>query len=266
VHRDTPSIINGSYAVDFVGGDSMGSNVMPPLVVAASDGTITSVCSDGVTMAIRVDGGPVPVAYFHFDTGQSFSEGQGISEGQVLGQLKYGSFSGTHCGWGSQQSDEYHLHFVFLPTSSGYLEIGGCVLDLSTQAFVCNGNTYSPLSYIPNGGATSNPTNPGEGRSSTASGGAHIWDGIVNAIVTLNSDTTSQYLPRQNQLAGYMFQKVSLIIQAILSFFMVIYTYGFTGVVITLIISSVITMEMGIKAIELALSLWKNFGWLLKFL
>ena len=261
VHRDDPSIITGSYAVDFVGGDSLGADIMPPYAVAVADGTITSVCNDGTSMAIRVDGGPVAVAYFHFDTSNSFSENQTVTQGQVLGILKYGSFSGSNCGWASQSSDEYHLHFVFLPTSPGFLEIGNCVLDLDTENFVCNGNTYAPLARIPNGGEQSD--DPG---SSTASGGAHIWDGIVDAIVKMSADTINQYLPAQLPIIGYVIQKGSLIIQAILAFFMTIYTYGYSGVVLTLILVSILALEMTMKVIEIAISVYKQTGWLLKFL
>jgi hypothetical protein len=279
------AMISGSSAVDFVGGDSLGSNVMPPQIVAVANGTITSICSDGTSMAIRVDGGPVTVAYFHFDTGQSFTEGQTVSQGQVLGQLRYGPFSGLTCGYGVQGGDEYHLHFVFLPSSPGFLEIGGCVLDLSTQAFVCNANTYKPLSYIPNGGAVSNPPcytctptptpgpgtptatpPPGDPSTNTTGGGAHIWDGIVDAIVSLGTDTVSQYLPQQDPIVGYMADKVSLIIQAIYSFVLSIYSFAYTGVILTTLFIAIISLEIGLIVIEIAIWLWKNFGWLLKFL
>jgi hypothetical protein len=260
VHRDTNSIITGSYAVDFVGGDTMGANVMLPNVIAVTGGTITNVCSDGISMAIRVDGGPVAVAYFHFDTGNEFTAGQTIVKGQVLGSLKYGPFVGLHCGWGAQAADQYHLHFVFLPTSSGYLEIGGCVLNLSTENFVCNSNTYAPLTYIPNGGGTpDDPPIPG-------SGGVHLWDGIVDLFVKLSTNTVSQYLPTQTSIVGYVLQKVALFVQFAFELYFAVYAYGLTGTVLTMIISSVIAMELVMKVIDLAISLWKEFGWLLKYL
>jgi hypothetical protein len=220
-------------------------------------------------MAIRVDGGPIPLAYFHFDAGQSFSEGQTVSQGQVLGQLKYGPFIYNpiyHCGWGVQNSDQYHLHFVFMPTTPGYLEIGGCVLDINTEAFVCNGSTYAPLSWIPNGGGISDPGDDDPPGSIPAGGGSHIWDGIVNAIVSMGVDTVSQYLPQQKPVVGYLIQKVSLIVQAIMSLFMAIYTFGFTGTLLLVLISTTIAMELGMVTIMVALWLFRNFAWLLKFL
>ena len=261
-------MIAGSSAVDFLGRDSWPGS-MPPQVVAVADGTITSICSDGRSMAIRVDGGPVTIAYFHFESGQSFSEGQSIRQGQVLGQLKYGTFAFNplyRCGWGEQAADQYHLHFVFMPTSAGYFEIGGCVLDLDTEAFVCNGSTYNPLSNIPNGGGTSDPTDPTNDDSPATGGGTHIWDGIVAAIVELSADRLAEFLPDQNPIVGYAIQKVNLIIGALLEIWMVIMTYGFTGTLLTLIIGVVISFEMTLKAVELAVWLWKEAGWLLKFL
>jgi hypothetical protein len=244
----------------------MGASVMPPQVVAAADGVITSVCSDGTSMAIRVDGGPVPLAYFHFDVGQSFSEGQTVTQGQVLGQLRDGTFYGSNCGYGIQASDQYHVHFVFTETTPGFLEIGGCVLDMDTQAFVCNGSTYNKLAFIPNGGGTSDPGNPDNGGTTPTGGGAHVWDGIVAAIVSLNTDTISQYLPAQNPVIAYTLIKVNLVIQALLAITMTIYSYGFSGVLLTIIVVTVITLESAMKAIEIAISLWKSFSWLIPFL
>jgi hypothetical protein len=259
-------MIADSYAVDFIG-HSTGSSVMPGQVVAAANGVITSVCSDGTSMAIRVNGGPVPLAYFHFAPGQSFTEGQSITQGQVLGELRHGTFTGSNCGYAVQQSESYHLHFVFLPTSPGYLEIGGCILDLSTQAFVCNGTTYTKLSYIPNGGAASNPTNPSDPGSGTnpTGGGVHIWDGIVSAIVELNADTISQYLPQQNPTVGYAAQKVMLIVQALVSIWMVIMSFGWSAFFLPMILLTVVTLELSFKVVQIAADLFKAGGWLLKF-
>jgi hypothetical protein len=194
VHRDTNSIVAGSYAVDFVGNGA--SDSMPANVVAVADGTITWVCSDGTSMAIKVAGGPVDIAYFHFAPGQVFVNGDTVRQGEVLGQLKYGTFTGSGCGWGSQSASEYHLHFVFLPTTGSYLEIGNCVLTISTQVFVCAGNSYGPLSRIPNGGASSSlddlGTDTGTG-SNAALGGARLWDGVLTGLTSMLDGITEDF-------------------------------------------------------------------------
>ena len=252
-------MIPDSLAVDFVGRDR-GSNVMPALVIAAADGVITSVCNDGTSMAIRVDGGPVPLAYFHFEPGQTFSEQQVISQGEVLGQLKYGPFLGV-CGNGYQMSDQYHLHFVFLPTSPGYLEIGGCVLDLNTEAFVCNGTTYTTLMMIPNGGGASDPNNPnspGNG-SVPAGGGAHIWDGIVAALVSLNENAIAPNLPKSSPFLSYGLQKVGIVLQVLLNIIMSIYLTGLTGGLLMSVASAVIYLELMWLIAAVAIWVFKIF-------
>lgn len=240
--HDGAQMIPGSQAVDFVSGNISGSNAAPNKVIAAADGVITSVCDDGISMAIRVDGGPVPLAYFHLQVGQSFNEGQTITKGQTIGVLRSGSFGPDDCGWAEQSAGVYHLHFVFLPTSPGYLEIGGCVLNLSTENFICDGVTYSVNSWIPNGGGSSvdpDPTDPIE-----AGGGAHIWDGIVAMIVELSDDLAGDILPEQAPIVSYMLEKGSLIIQVLLSFFSLIYVFGFSGSFFMVVLSALIAGEL----------------------
>jgi hypothetical protein len=253
-------MIPGSSAVDFFGSDALGANVMPPQAVAVADGTITSVCSDGTSMAIRVDGGPIAVAYFHFDTGQTFVEGQTIQQGQVLGQLKHGTFTGSNCGYGVQGAEQFHLHFVWLPTSPGFLEIGGCVLNISTSAFVCGADTYRTLTLIPNGGGTSNPDNPTvPGDGAVSGGGVHIWDGIVAAIVELNTSTISQYLPEQNPIFGYIVQKVTLVVDALMAIFLSVWTAGYSGVFLLNAIIGIIGLELAYLGAALLFGIGRIF-------
>jgi hypothetical protein len=256
-------VFGGSYAVDFIGDDTVSSS-MPPLVVAAADGTISWVCGDSIGMAIVVDGGPVKLGYYHFAPGQGFSEGQTVTQGTVLGSLIHGNFVGTSAcpesGHGFSSS-QYHLHFIFQATSPGYLEIGGCVLDISTQAFVCNGTTYTPLSYIPNGGDTSDPEEPPViPPNLLGGGGTHIWDGIVSAIVTLSTDTTDQYLPTQQPIIPYLVDKVILIFQSmVLIMTTSLMSTGLFGSFLTLVISATMAMEVFLLTVQLAIWAFKTF-------
>lgn len=238
------AMIPGSSAVDFVSGDSMGADAAPATVIAAADGVITSVCSDGTSMAIRVDGGAVPIAYFHLESGQSFSEGQTITKGQVIGVLKRGTFSGTNCGWASQQPDQFHLHFVFTATTPGYLEIGGCVLNMSSENFVCDGDTYPVLAWLPNGGNSGTGDTPDPGTVPSAVGGVHIWDGIVDFLVQANQDVLGDVLPEQDPLVHYMLSKAQLIIQALLSFFAAIMVIGMSAQFFFIVVSAIIAGEI----------------------
>jgi hypothetical protein len=262
-------MIPDSMGIDLFGSDSDNGS-MPPLVVAAGDGTITSVCSDSQTMAIRVDGGPVPLGYFHFDIGQDFQEGQRISQGDVLGSLKHGTFSGTRCGWANQRSDQYHIHFVFKETSSGYFSIGGCVLDINTQNFVCNGSTYGTLSKIPNGGEPSPPGGTPDPDAppgyKTSEGGPHIWDGIVDAIIKLNSNTLSKYLPNQNPTIKYAIEKVNLLLQSVIGIFLLFMTFGISASVILIIIIAVISQELTYRGLVLLFGAGKTILPFLKYI
>lgn len=247
VHRDLGaslpwSILYGSQAIDLLGRDSV-SQSMPPIIVSAGNGVINWICNDGTSMAIRVVGGPVNLFYFHFDVGQSFSEQQVVAQGQVLGYLKYGNFSGE-CGHASQASDQYHVHFVFFETSPGYLEIGGCVLDIGTEAIVCNGHTYNTLDYLPNGGESSDPEHPISDNPTMGGGGAHIWDGIVDAIVQLSSNSIDQYLPAQLPTFGYVLAKVELVVESLLSVFMVFFMTGLSGSYILIILVAIVGLEL----------------------
>lgn len=242
VHQDPKSVIPGSYAVDFVGYDNI-STSMPRNVIAVADGNLDWICEDPYSMAIRVSGGPVPVAYFHFALGNVFTYGP-VSQGQVLGTLRSNSFSGN-CGTGSQGDNAYHLHFVFLPTNGNFLEIGGAVLDVTTNQFVLNGNTYGVNSFIPNGGGASviDP-DADDGGAVYGSGGAHIWDGIVNAIVQLSQNSVEDLLQDQDPFVGYMINKVSLIVQAIFSLFVLVYTGGMSATMFLVILVSLIGCEI----------------------
>jgi hypothetical protein len=192
VHHDEGARWLGTSAVDFVGDGSSG--VMPPNVVAVADGTITWVCPDANNIGIKVEGGPVDVYYFHFATGQVFEEGTTVRQGQVLGVLRYGSFTNDGCGWADQPANKYHLHFVFYPTSTNYLEIGNCVLTLSTQGFVCGGKAYSTLAYIPNGGGSSSLDDVGtDAGSSNALGGARLWDGVLTGLTSMLDGITEDF-------------------------------------------------------------------------
>jgi hypothetical protein len=248
-------VMPGSEAVDFVGWDS--GPVMPPNVVAAADGVIDYVCDDGTSMGIKVVGGPVTLSYWHFELGQGFSEGQVIHQGQVLGTLKYGTFSGSNCGaTQSQNTSTYHLHFVFYETSSGFFEIGGCVLDISTTNFVCNGNTYKIGSIIPNGGDASNSNNGGgsedqSGYNTAAGGTVHVWDGIVDYIVKLNTDNLSKILPEQDEKSAYFFTKAQQITESLVDFVMFLVTYIFSFAILVQIVLIVFTSEVIIIAVEL---------------
>jgi hypothetical protein len=183
----------GWLAVDFIGGDTYGSGVMPATIYASETGTITAVCNDSVSIGIEVTGVHA-LSYYHIVPTANLVKGQSVYAGQVIAPLKYGTFSGPKdfgCGWASQSVNTYHLHFVFQP-QNGFLEIGGCILDIGTGQWLCGTKTIGVNGHIQNGGVASGgqePTvEPGGSQApgdptAPVLGGEHIWDGLVGALI-----------------------------------------------------------------------------------
>jgi hypothetical protein len=202
--------IPGSLAVDFLGGDNYGSNIMPAEAYAAESGTVTFVCRSTSNIGVRVEGN-YKLYYLHLSPTTSIANGDVVTAGHVIGPLVYGTFS-DDCGWGSQTSSTYHLHFAFERPASGYLEIGGCVLALSSGIFSCNGSSIGVNGYLTNTGAVSPPAGPtitpggptvtpGSGEpTNPVAGGEHIWDGIVSGIVSLITSVGQGLLPQHTTI------------------------------------------------------------------
>jgi hypothetical protein len=117
-------------------------------------------------------------------------------------------------------------------------------LNLSSEQFVCGSNTYRTLMLIPNGGNTSNPGSPKDSWTNSGGGGPHIWDGIVAAILSLSTDTLSQYLPSQSPTFVYILQKVGLVVEAIVNVTLTIYMTGFSGTFLLLVVIWIIWQEL----------------------
>jgi hypothetical protein len=127
------------------------------------------------------------------------------------------------------------------------------VLNISSENFVCDGVTYPPLSYLPNGG-NSGTGSIEEESSFVGGGGTHIWDGIVAMIVSLNYDISGDVLPQQNPIVPYIINKVQLVVQAILSLFAAVYVIGISGNFFFIVIGALIAAEIAL--IQLKLAFW----------
>lgn len=196
VHGENSGWLPGSRAVDFVGGDNLGSSIMPPYAYAAASGTVVFTCHGTNDTSIIVDSGYGKLMYAHLNKNDgNLQNGLQVHAGQVISSLTYGTFSGGPCGtWASQQANQYHLHFAFIP-SNGYFLIGNCQLNISSQNWVCGSLTYGIGSRIPNGGGsgpgpTQTPGGPTatpcvEGCTQPQGGGDHIWDGLVGGVIDI---------------------------------------------------------------------------------
>jgi hypothetical protein len=160
---------------------------------------VTYVCRSTYNIGIKVEGN-FTLYYLHLTPTTNIKQGDTVSAGRQIGALVYGTFTDA-CGWGQQTDSTYHLHFAFDRPASGYLEIGGCVLAISTGLFSCNGSNIGANGYLTNTGeaivvATPNSTNDGGNLpSQQVAGGEHFWDGIVYGLVNLIKTIGESVLP-----------------------------------------------------------------------
>ena len=203
VHHDGNGMLPNDSAVDFKGDDSWGPSVMPARAYAAAAGTVISHCDGAHQGGIVIDGPSGRFMYFHLLPGQpKMSTGTVLSQGEEIGSLAYGNWNDSPCGVSTINSATgYHLHFAFLPVSS-YFEIGGCSLDLSTQAFLCGTDTIHPGGQLNNGGGigpapTVTPGGPTvtPGPNPEGGGGEHIWNGLISGIITWLQDFPGKIFP-----------------------------------------------------------------------
>lgn len=143
----------GFQAVDFLGGDDLGSGVASNRVLSVATGEVDYVCEDGTTVTIRTETttGDFYI-YAHLLDNSSLIEGYTFYQGDTIGHLKYGSFDDT-CGWAEQTSAHYHLHFGFKPINNAF-QIQNCILDMTSEKWTCGTEVVSPGNMLKNLGGT----------------------------------------------------------------------------------------------------------------
>ncbi len=132
-----PSVVSGWKAVDFLSDGNTAAGHAPNSLRASQTGTISYQCtpSAGATStAIRVG----DLMYTHLLNSASLYVGRSFSQFQEIGQLKTGSFS-ENCGWASQGSNWFHVHWGF--PNTGSLGAGGWTLTFTDQAWRRAGET-----------------------------------------------------------------------------------------------------------------------------
>jgi len=165
-------------AVDFVGGDDMGSGVAGPNVYASTDGEIEYVCEDATTTAVEVynDVTGDHILYAHLLDNANLVLEHEFAKGEMVGSLKYGSFD-DECGYASQASNHYHLHYEFIPSASNTFRIEGCVLNTTSQKWTCGTTSVSPGQFLRGGyGGT------GLDDSGVAVAQPNFWDSFLSAV------------------------------------------------------------------------------------
>lgn len=199
---------SGMYAVDLVGGDSLGTNVASDTIFASAAGTVDYVCTDGTSVAIRTHNSSSDdtFVYAHLLSNSNLTMSHVFAANAMLGALKHGGFSDT-CGWAEQGPTIYHVHWMFEPSGGSYA-VGGYTILLSDKKFHTSQGAIGSGGWLSNSSA--NPgTGTGTGTGADDPGGAtdivpSFWDPVVAAIVGFVTSTLA-LLPDHNS-ASVMLQ------------------------------------------------------------
>ncbi len=181
----------GFLAVDFVGGDDMGSGVAPPRVYSVTAGTVDYVCADSNSTLIRTENTTTNdyYIYAHMLDNANLEIDHEFSAGAYIGNLKYGSFNDT-CGWAEQADNHYHLHFGFQAASNS-MRMENCILNTSTQKWTCGTQVISTGQFLRGGGGVSGAGDSGGLSISQPS----FWDYVVAGVITIWDRTVVQNMP-----------------------------------------------------------------------
>jgi hypothetical protein len=244
-------LLSGSSAVDFFGADSYGPNSMPATAYAPASGIIVATCPGTVNMGIKVHGDSRDYVIFHLTPNPELTVGTSVQRGAEIGPLAYGNFQEANgCGHATQASDQYHIHFTFIP-DAGYLQIGGCVLDIATEAFVCGTETIHPLGTLNNGGSTPPPCEGSE-CGPNGLGGEHIWNGLISAMFSFINTSADNVLTAHTSWGLY--EEVDRIWNVLLGFAWLIAASGLIWIVPSLICYGII---LTIEVVRWAYIIWR---------
>jgi Concanavalin A-like lectin/glucanases superfamily len=215
IHHDNLKF-SGDDAVDFLGDDAWQSS-MPPYMYAPVSGTVEWSCQGPHNggIILKTPSGD-EFMLFHLAPNQSaFTIGTVFQQGAEIGRLAYGTFNDTiapyYCGDAHQAANEYHVHFAWMPSGTTF-SMGGCILNLSSQNWVCGNTTIPPTGQgqiMNNGGSAPVPTPAGPtptpgGPTSTpvvggytpVGGGEHVWNGIIQAVIDFINTNAGTLLGR----------------------------------------------------------------------
>lgn len=185
-------------AVDFVGGDDMGSGVASPNIFAAVGGTVEWVCTGDVNTAIEAYNSSTDdhVLYAHLVDNANLVGSHVFAKGDLIGVLKYGTFS-DDCGYATQAANHYHLHMEVIPSSSNTYRIENCVLNTVTQKWTCGTTSVSPGQFLRGGVGGSRC---GLEDCGTMVAQPSFWDSFLGGIITIFDRAIVQNMPSHNAM------------------------------------------------------------------
>jgi len=186
VHGNGDYGLDGWYAIDWLSGPGFGSGAAPNAVYASQTAEISYVCRGTVNVAIRAG----DFLYSHLVDNTYLEIGHQVIRGSPIGSLVTGTFS-DNCGWADQQPNNYHVHWMFRPTS-GHIGIENWVLDVASGTWTNsqNGATKTTGDSFTAGWAgetvaPGDPHVPPEGPIGPIGSGESIWDGLVGVVSSL---------------------------------------------------------------------------------
>lgn len=210
--HDASVTLPGWKAVDFVGGSTYGDNHMPNMVYGVTTEPIKWICRDGTQLGLATEN----FYYLHLEPNSSIQTGSMIYQGQPIGALITGSHN-TDCGYTSQQSTSYHLHFGFSPAGD-YFQMENWVLNLTSEDWVNGSSVVSPRQNllaewpshsgpVPTQGPTPTPGGPtptvgAEPPPPPAYGGDSLWDPVVYGLHDMAEITASRFPEHEEEGMG----------------------------------------------------------------
>ncbi|MBN1991591.1 MAG: pre-peptidase C-terminal domain-containing protein [Anaerolineae bacterium] len=175
-------VVSDWKAVDFLSDGDTGAGHAPNTLLAAASGSISYVCNDGTSVAIKIG----DLFYTHLLNNGNLHSGYYFSQGDILGQMKSGDFSNT-CGYATQGAGWFHVHWGF-PNAESF-QVENWSLNLSDELWRRGEETRDIGSWFKAG--------EGEGSSCSAPSLIEPPDGV-----TLNNRTVTF---RWNAVSGCTF-------------------------------------------------------------
>jgi len=197
VHGEGDYGTTGMVAVDWMGGDDLGSGVASDVVYASTSGTVDYVCTDGQSVAVRLQNGDDYYLYAHLQDNSNLELGHVFAARSNMGSLVHGSFSGA-CGWADQTDNHYHLHWMFSPDNAGTFQVSGCILDITQQTWTCGRDTRGPGEYIADDGTGTGGDGGGGGggdNPSTSNEDVSFFDFVLVGFIELWQTLVIDQLP-----------------------------------------------------------------------
>ena len=178
---------SGWKAVDFLSDGNTGAGHAPNRLLAAASGSISYVCRDGASVAIRIG----DLLYAHLLDNGNLTIGHHFNQGDEIGQLRSGSFN-DNCGWASQNANWFHVHWGF--PNTGSFEAGGWTLNLSDGLWRRGGETRGIYSWFE---AEDEPPPGGQVKlwSLANYDGSVVWNGGIGFSNDPNANSYSLEMP-----------------------------------------------------------------------